>query len=248
MFAMMAPGLFLFSVFFGAVGLFIGMWPFVVFGAIGLPISLVGLIFGYLKDRRNAALDTSGVTVQATYSKREWAKTVIWGEMPVRFVCVGEVPEQYRGAVFRSDWFVDPQGGVEEMPHRLTVMVAPGRPERYHVDLRPFGVRRHFGWRALWIPATLMASGLLVIVFSTLSVGEGPQALRPPAARGTVAASGHTLGQWSFQASACKSGTPRGFSGVSVFDTTRPDQQLTLIRDPVKGDVIDATHFIGTPT
>jgi hypothetical protein len=240
MFAMIAPGILLFSVFFGVVGLFVGMGPFVTGGAVGLAVSLVGLVLGYLKARRNAALDALGVAVQAAYSKRERARTVIWGELPVRIVCIGQWPELYRGREFRSDWFVDRRGAVEEMPRQLTVMVSPDRPARYHVDLRPFAVRRHFGWRALWMPAAIMAVALVATVFTTLSVGEGPQALRPPSAAGAVQAKGRLLGQWSFQASACKSGAPQGFSGVSVFDADKPDQQLTLIRDKVQGDILDA--------
>jgi hypothetical protein len=198
MFVMASPGLLLFSLLFGAVGLFIGIWPFVGGAVIGLLAGFAGLIFGHVKLRRDARLDASGVTVQAGHLKRERASIQLWGTTPVRVVCVGESPEPYRGAVFRSDWFVDPRGGFEDMPDHITVMVAPGHPDRYHVDLRSFEIQRHFGWHALWVPAAMIAMALPAIIFGTLSVGEGPQALRPPMAQGMVSASGHALGQWSF--------------------------------------------------
>ena len=241
MFAMAAPGVFLFSAFFGFIGLFVGMESFVIGAGVGMTAGLIGLVRAYQRGRLIRQLDATGVAVRARCGRRERAGVRIWDRTPVRYVCVGEAPEPFRGVVFRSDWFVDRRGDFQDLPHTLTVMVAPDRADLYHVQLRPFEASStQFGWRALVVPGAIMTVAGVAVVLSTLAVGEGPRELRPTQAGGLVAASGHALGTWSFEASRCSSGQARGFLGVSVFDAGHPDQQLTLIRDRLRGDVLDA--------
>lgn len=241
MLAMAVPGILLFSGFFGVVGLFVGMKLFVVGAGAGLAVGFFGLGREHLRRRSVRSLAANSVAVRARCDRRERAGVKIWDVTPVRYVCVGESPEPFRGVMFRSEWFVDRRGDFQELPDRLTVLVAPGRPDRYHVVLRPFEVSStRFGWRAAIVPAGIMALGLIAITVGTLAVGEGPRGLRPVQARGQVSASGHALGTWSFQASGCSSGEARSFFGVSVFDGDHPDQQLTLVRDRVQGYVLDA--------
>ena len=240
MLAMAVPGILLFSVFFGFVGLFVGMKFFVVAAGAGLAASSFGLAREHLRRRSVRSLASIGTAVSARCDRRERAGIKIWGATPVRYVCIGEAPEPFHGATFRSDWFVDRRGDFQELPDLLTVMVTPERPDRYHVVLRPFEVSStRFGWRALIVPAGIMALGLTAIITGTLAVGEGPRGLRPEQAEGQVTASGHALGTWSFQASSCSSGEARRFFGVSVFDADHSDQQLTLVRDRAQGDMLD---------
>ena len=241
MLAIAVPGILLFSVCFGFIGLFVGIESFVVAAGAGLAVGFFGLVREHLRRRSARSLASTGIAVCARCDRRERAGIKIWDATPVRYVCVGEAPEPFRGVTFRSDWFVDRRGDFQELPGLLTVMVTPDRPDRYHVVLRPFEVSStRFGWRALIVPAGIMALGLTAVITGTLAVGEGPRGLRPTQAEGQVAASGHALGTWSFQASNCSSGQARSFLGVSVFDADHSDQQLTLVRDRAQGDVLDA--------
>lgn len=241
MWAMCAPGMVLMGTAFGVIGLFIGMGMFVVLGWGIAAVGLAGIVRELLHLRTIRRLRAVSVPVAARVATREWARIAIFDVTPIRLTCTGSAPGRFQGETYRTDWH-KPGGEKCGTAHDLvTVLVDPTRPSRYHVDLSSFGVRdSRLDLRPLLIPVALVALALASVVVMTLMVGEGPAGLRARAATGTVVAEGHALGRWSFEANGCVSGAHKIFNGVSVFDRRNPDQQLTLIRDPVAGDVIDA--------
>ena len=163
------------------------------------------------------------------------------GMTPVRIICTALAPQRLSRTTYRSDWYVRAAAGVEELPSCVTVLVDPSRPARYHVDLRSFGVpTSRLNWRSQMMTAAIMTVGIISAVFGTLAVGEGPAGLRPFAARGIVAAEGPRVGTWSFSPDACRSGAPKGIHGVLLYNASKHDPQLALIRDAVAGGVLDA--------
>lgn len=240
MFAMSAPGLVLFGLFFSIVGVMVGMGPFLAAGLL-VPIGLFGMLQEWAHVRWIGRLRDDSIPVRARVTGRQLGNVKIWGVTPVRLLCAGAAPSTGREVVYRSDWYLRPAGWIEELPSSVMVLIDPARPARYHVDLKPFGVKdSRIGLKWLLFPAGVMAVGLILTISTTLAVGEGPPGLRRPQASGTVVADGRVVGHWSLAANACSSGQPKSFYGVSIFDREAPDQQLTLIHDPVAGDVIDA--------
>jgi len=123
----------------------------------------------------------------------------------------------------------------------VTVLADTSRPAHYHLDLRSFGVSTgRLNWRSQIVTAAITTVGMISVVFATLPVGEGPAGLRPFAARSTVAAEGPRVGTWSFSPDACRSGTPKGIHGVLLYNASKHDPQLALIRDAVASGVLDA--------
>ena len=163
------------------------------------------------------------------------------GTTPVRIVCTAFTRARFSGTIYRSDWYVRPAAGIEELPSTVIVLADSPRPARYHVDLRSFGVpTSRLDWRSQIMTAAIMTVGLVSVPFGMLAVGEGPAGLRPFAARGTVAAEGPRVGTWSFAPDACRSGAPKGIDGVLFYDAGTHDPELALIRDAAAGDVLDA--------
>ncbi len=207
MIAMAAPGLVLFSLFSGFVGLFVGAAFFILPATLGLVVGLVLIAREALRGRWIRQLQERGVVVQARTERRERASVRIMGTTPVRIVCTALIPARFSGTTYRSDCYARPAASTEESPSSVTVLVDPSRPARYHVDLRSFGVpTSRLNWRSQILTAAIMTIGLASVVFGTLAVGEGPAGLRPFAARGTVAAEGPRVGTWSFAPNACRSG------------------------------------------
>ena len=241
MMAMAAPGLVLFSLFFGFVGLFVGADFFILPAALGLVIGVALITREALRLRRIRQLQDHGVVVQARTERRERASVRIMGMTPVRLVCTTLAPARFSGTTYRSDWYARPGAGIEDLPSSVMVLVDPSRPGRYHVDLRSFGVpTSRLDWRSQIVTAAIMTVGLVSVVFGTLAVGEGPAGLRPFAARGSVAAEGPRVGTWSFTPDTCRSGAPKGIDGALLYDASTHDPQLALIRDAAAGDVLDA--------
>ena len=195
MMVMAAPGLVLFSMFFGFVGLFVGAAFFVRPAALGLMVGVALIAREALRVHWIQKLQEVGVVVQARTDRRERASLRIIGLTPVRIVCTALAPARFGGTVYRSDWYVRPAASIEELPSSVTVLIDLFRPERYHVDLRSFGVpTSRLDWRSQVMTAVIMTVGLVSVVFGTLAGGEGPAGLRPFAARGTVAAEGPRVG------------------------------------------------------
>jgi hypothetical protein len=240
MFAMASPALVLFGLFFGAVGVVVGLSPFLAAGLM-VPVGLFGIVLEVMRVRWIQRIRTDGIKLEARVTGRERGKLAIWGITPVRLVCVGLGAAAESGGVYRSDWYLRATGSIEALPAEVTVLIDPARAGRFHVDLKPFGVKdSRLNLKLLLLPLALVAIGLIVTTVTTFNVGEGPTGLRKPQASGTVVAAGQNLGHWSLAANGCISGQRKSFSGVSIFNDKNPDQQITLIQDPVAGEVIDA--------
>lgn len=257
----MFPGLAALLMAFGAVGVFIGMLPFILVGIAGLVLALYGLSCALLRTSRAAYLRRNGVLAEARLDriKRDMSW---WSTRPyqaIEIICTCESPERFNGLVVHSGMFIDYDHLADAPPARFVVRIDPDQPKRYDIDLAEYGIppsRIRF-FRMARTSFAFAAVGIVVLgfaIYSTLQAGLGPTAFRPDPADGTVVASGRILHDWSMKPNACTSGAVDGFRGVYLFNTQNPDQKITLIDDRMAGSELDADipgqhqHFRFFPT
>ncbi len=116
MMAMAAPGLVLFSLFFGFVGLFVGAAFFLLPAALGLVVGAALIAREALRVRWIRRLQQGGIAVQARTERRERASVRIMDMTPVRLVCTALAPAPFGGTVYRSDWYARPAASIEDLP------------------------------------------------------------------------------------------------------------------------------------
>ncbi len=241
------PGLAALLIAFGAMGVFIGMPPFILAGVAGLVLALYGLSCALLRTRRAAYLRHSGVLAEARLDQIK-KDTSAWSTRPywaIDIICTCVSPERFKGLVVHSGMFIDYDNLADSPPSKFTVRIDPDHTKRHYIDLTEYGVppsRIRF-FRMARSSFVFVAGAIVVLgfsIYSTLHAGLGPTAFRPDQATGTVVASGSILHDWSMNPNTCTSGAVDGFHGVNLSNSQNPGQQITLIDDRVAGDELDA--------
>jgi hypothetical protein len=247
MLKIMFPGIAALLIFFGAVGIVIGMLPFILAGVAGVVLALYGLSYALLRTRRAAYLRHNGVLAEARLDRIK-RDTSGWNTKPYRtidIICTCVSPARFSGQVVHSGMFIDYDNLAESPPAKFIVKIDPNHTKRYYLDLTAYGIPpsriqlfRMTRFSFVFVAVGIVALGITIC--SSLQVGMGSAAFRADQASGTVVASGGILHDWSMKPNACTSGAVDGFHGVYLFSTQNPNQQISLIGDRVAGDELDA--------